>query len=91
MNKTEMIMLIAKSGGITKKVASKIMDDLEVAIITEIKAEKKVTFGSLFTMVKTTSKERKGVNPATLEKITIKASNRIKFKALKKVKELLNQ
>lgn len=81
MNKTELVNAVAEKTGLTKPNAKKAVEAVIDTIgETLVEGDKVVLIGfGTFSVVE--KPERKGVNPRTKEKITIKARKNIKFKA----------
>ncbi len=88
MTKAELIEKMASDAGITKVAAGAALDSF-IANVTKTlkKKDGKVTLVGFGTFEKVRRKARKGRNPQTGETIKIKASNSVKFKAGKKLKE----
>lgn len=91
MNKEQIITIVAERTGMTKK-------DTRVVVETTIEAMREglISEGSLslfgFGKLEVKErKERKGTNPQTGEELIIKASNVVRFKTAKALKEELNQ
>ena len=81
MNKGELVEAIAKESKLAKKDAAAALDAVLTSVQKTLKKGNKVTligFGT-FQVVKRAA--RMGVNPATGEKIKIKAKKVVKFKA----------
>jgi len=88
MTKVELIDQMAGEAGISKAAAAKALNSLLENIAKAIKGKGgKITLPGLGTFSKVARKARKGVNPATGEKITIKARNAVKFRAGKALKD----
>jgi DNA-binding protein HU-beta len=88
MTKAELIEKMAKDAGITKAAAGAALDSLTAGITKALKKKDgKVTLVGFGTFSKVRRKARKGRNPQTGESIKIKASNVVKFKAGKKLKD----
>ena len=89
MNKADMIEAVAKDTGLTKKDAAAAIDSVINTIKKNLKKEpiQLVGFGT-FSVAK--RKARTGVNPATGEKIKIKASKVPKFKPGKALKDAVS-
>lgn len=88
MTKAELIEQMAQDAGITKTAAGAAIESLIDAITKTLKQKDgKVTLTGLGTFSKSLRKARNGRNPQTGETIKIKASNVVKFKAGKKLKE----
>ena len=75
MNKTEFITSVAEKSGLSKTDAKKAVDAFIETVSDEMKAGGKGSFSI------SERGERKGVNPATKQTITIPARKAIKFKA----------
>jgi len=88
MTKTELIDQMAGAAGVSKAEAAKALHSLLENIAEAIKAKGgKIILPGLGTFSKVARKARKGVNPATGEKITIKAHNAVSFKPGKVLKD----
>lgn len=88
MTKAELIEKMAEDAEITKVQASKALNSfMENVIATLKKKDGKVTLVGFGTFSKIRRKARKGRNPRTGEPIKIKASNVVKFKPGKKLRE----
>ncbi len=86
MNKGQLVEAIAKAAELSKKEAQAALEATLATIQKSLKKKDNVTligFGT-FSVVK--RKARTGINPATGEKIKIKAKNVVKFKAGSKLK-----
>ena len=88
MTKAELIEQMANDAGITKVAATKALESMISGITkSHKKKDGKITLTGFGTFAKSRRKARKGRNPQTGETIKIKASNTVKFKAGKKLKE----
>ncbi len=88
MTKAELVEAMAKDAGISKAAASKALDSFTANVTKALKKKDgKVTLVGFGTFSKTRRKARTGRNPQTGEVIKIKASNAVKFKAGKKLKD----
>ena len=88
MTRAELVDTIAEEAGITKVEADAALSSLQNGIATALKKKNgKITLTGFGTFSKSHRKARKGRNPKTGEEITIKATNVIKFKPGKKLKE----
>ena len=88
MTKADLIELMAKDAGITKAAAGKALASFTDGITKALKKKDgKVTLVGFGTFSKVRRKGRKGRNPQTGETIKIKASNVVKFKAGKALKD----
>lgn len=90
MNKTELATAIAEKAELTKKDAEKFLSAFSEAIVDALKNDEKVQLVGFGTFEKRHRSAREGFNPATKEKIQIKASNAPAFKAGKAFKDALN-
>ncbi|MBT8353141.1 MAG: HU family DNA-binding protein [Desulfofustis sp.] len=88
MTKTELVEKIAKDTGITKVAAAGAVNSFLGNITKELKKKNgKVTLVGFGTFTKVRRKARKGRNPQTGETIKIKASNSVRFKPGKTLKD----
>jgi len=88
MTKAELVDVMAKDASISKAAAAKALDSFTANVTKALKKKDgKVTLVGFGTFSKTRRKARKGRNPQTGETIKIKASNAVKFKAGKKLKD----
>ena len=74
MNKAELIASVAEKSGMTKKAASEAVEAVFATISETLANEEKVTIVGFGTFEVRERKARKGVNPATKEKIMIPAT-----------------
>ena len=81
MNKTELIAQIAEGAGLCKVDAKKALDAAIEATVAALKKGDKVQIPGIITLAVEERAARKGINPATKEKIEIAAKKVIKFKA----------
>ena len=90
MTKTELVDLMAKDAEISKVAAGKALQSFMEGVTKALKKKDgKVTLVGFGTFSKVRRKARKGRNPQTGEDIKIKASNAVKFKAGKKLKDAI--
>ena len=88
MTKAELVEKMAKDAGISKVAASAALSSFMEGIAKALKKKDgKVTLVGFGTFSKIRRKARKGRNPQTGAAIKIKASNVVKFKPGKKLKE----
>ena len=88
MNKAELIEQMAKDTNISKSAAGQALDSFIAGITDALKKKDgKVTLTGFGTFQKTHRKARKGRNPQTGAPIKIKATNVVKFRAGKKLKD----
>ena len=90
MNKTQLVEKIAKAADISKAKADLAFKEMFSAITKSIKKGEDVTIFGFGTFSRVSYKAKMGVNPATGERIKIKARKAPKFKASKAFKELVN-
>jgi DNA-binding protein HU-beta len=88
MTRAELIEQMAQDAEITKTAAAAAIESLIGAIAETLKKKDgKITITGFGTFSKSRRKARNGRNPQTGETIKIKASNVVKFKPGKKLKE----
>jgi len=89
MNKGELIAAVAKEAGLSKASAEKAVN----SVLENIKksAKKGVQLIGFGSFVLSKRKARSGRNPQTGEKIKIKASTAVKFRAGAEFKKLVNK
>lgn len=88
MTKAELVEKMAADAKISKAAAGNALDSFITSVTKTLKKKDgKVTLVGFGTFSKARRKARKGRNPQTGEPIKIKASNVVKFKAGKKLKE----
>ena len=88
MTKVELVEKMAKDAGITKAAAGTALASFIDGVTKALKKKDgKLTLVGFGTFSKSHRKARKGRNPQTGETIKIKASNVVKFKAAKKLKD----
>ena len=88
MTKMELIEKIAKDAKISKAAANTALNSFTDSVTKALKKKDgKITLIGFGTFSKVRRKARKGRNPQTGEAIKIKASNVVKFKAGKKLKD----
>ncbi len=95
MTKADLIEKMAAEADISKAAAAKALDAFVDGVTDGLKPddekEAKVTLVGFGTFSKVRRKARKGRNPQTGEEITIKATDVVKFKPGKKLKESLQK
>ena len=88
MTKAELVEKMAMDASISKTAAGSALDSFIDSVTKALKKKDgKVTLVGFGTFAKTRRKARKGRNPQTGETIKIKASNVVKFRAGKKLKD----
>lgn len=90
MTKAELVDEMAKDAEISKVAAAEALNSMMTNITKALKKKDgKVTLVGFGTFSKVRRKARKGRNPQTGAEIKIKASNVVKFKAGKKLKDAI--
>ena len=90
MTKAEMVEKMAKDAGISKAAANKALNSFVDSVKKALKKKDgKVTLVGFGTFSKSRRKARKGRNPQTGETIKIKASNTVRFKPAKGLKDAI--
>lgn len=87
MNKAELVSAIAADAGVTKSVASKVLDSVINNVTESLKKGDKVTLVGFGTFSVTKRKARTGRNPQTGKEIKIPARKVAKFRAGAKLAE----
>lgn len=90
IKKSELIVKASIEANQETQLVAEVFDTMVEILREEIEAERRVTILGFGTFEPKLNRERNGVNPATGEKLLIKASKSIKFKAGKSFKDLLN-
>ncbi len=91
MTKDEMITMMAKNSGITKKQATEALTTFMSNVTGQLKRGKKVSFSGFGTFSVSKRKARKGRNPQTGATINIPATKVPVFKAGKHLKEAVKK
>ncbi len=91
MNKSELIVAVAKNADISKKDAEKAVTALFDIIVDEVSEGNDIRIVGFGTFECRERKERTGCNPRTNEKITIPASKVPAFKAGKAFKDAVDK
>ena len=90
MTKAELVEKMAKDAGISKVAAAAALNSFMANVTKALKKKNgKVTLVGFGTFAKIRRKARKGRNPQTGDPIKIKASNVVKFRAGKKLKDAI--
>lgn len=90
MTKAELITKIAEDSGLSKSQADKVLSTLVDVMTNEIKTNGSVTLASLGSFNVVRREARKGHNPKTMAPMDIPASNAVKFKCAKALKDAVN-
>jgi DNA-binding protein HU-beta len=90
MTKAELVEMMAKDAGISKTAAASALNSFTASVTKALKKKNgKVTLVGFGTFAKIRRKARKGRNPQTGAPIKIKASNVVKFRPGKKLKDAI--
>jgi len=90
MTKADLVGQMAKDANISKAAANKALNSFIGSVTKALKKKDgKITLVGFGTFAKVRRKARKGVNPATGEKIKIKARNAVRFKPGKGFKDAI--
>lgn len=87
MTKSQLIEHLANAGGITKKQAQAVMNELVHTIVKSVKKGDPVKLPGLGTFRKVQTKARMGRNPQTGEPVKIPARKKVRFTVAKSFKE----
>ena len=87
MTKSELVDQIAKKTGSTKAAAEKVLQGFPDSVQEALVSEGKITLTGFGTFAVETRKARTGRNPRTGEPMNIPATNVVKFRAGKNLKE----
>lgn len=87
MTKAELIAKIAEKASITKSAAETFLNAFLSSVEDTLKTEQKLFLSGFGTLVVEKRKERTGRNPRTGQAIQIPASNVVKFRPAKALKE----
>ena len=90
MNKTELIAAVAEKTELDKKEAEKVVSAVFDTIVEKVAAGEDIRIVGFGTFECRERKERTGVNPRTMEQITIPASKIPAFKAGKAFKDAVD-
>ena len=87
MTKSQLMTVLSEKTELSKKDVVTLMDELAVLAYSEVKKEGEFVVPGFGKLVKAHRKARMGVNPATGEKIQIKAKTVVKFRLAKAAKD----
>ena len=90
LTKKDLVNSIYMQIGFSKKMSERLIDDLLITIIDNLKAEKKLKISKFGTFSIRNKKSRIGRNPITKENKIIIDRNVVLFKASKEFKDLVN-
>lgn len=89
MNKTDLINSLSEETMFSKKDVSRVLDALTRIVIRTLKKGNKLQWSGLGTFTLACRPARKGINPATKERIDLPETHVPKFKAGKSFKEMV--
>ena len=87
MTKSQLVGLLAEKAGVTKAVATGMLETLASAALSETKKNGQFVLPGIGKLVKSQRKARMGRNPQTGESIKIPAKTVVKFRVAKAAKE----
>ncbi len=87
MTKSQLMTALAETTGLAKKDVANFFDELANLAYSEVKGNGEFVLPGFGKLVKAHRKARMGVNPATGEKIQIKAKTVVKFRLAKAAKD----
>ncbi|MDI3308763.1 MAG: HU family DNA-binding protein [Acetobacteraceae bacterium] len=90
VNKQDLVAIVAEAGDLPKSRAGDVLDAVFEAITKSLKKKQEVRLVGFGTFSTTRRKAGKGRNPRTGEEIKIPASNTVRFKAGKGLKDAVN-
>ncbi len=90
MNKMDLISSVAETADLSKAKAAEVVDAVFGAIEKSLKSKEEVRLVGFGTFVTAAREASKGRNPRTGEEIDIPASNSVRFKAGKTLKDAVN-
>ena len=91
MNKTELIDAMATNASISKVVARKALDGFIKSVSQALRKGDKVALSGFGAFSVSERASRVGVNPSTMETMTIEAKNVVKFKAGAELSDRINK
>lgn len=87
MLKSDLVQVVADSTGLTKKAAGQALDAVLDAVVDALKSGDEVLLTGFGKFYVSHVAEKQGINPQTLQPLTIPAHNSPKFKAGKGLKD----
>jgi DNA-binding protein HU-beta len=87
MTKSQLVGLLAEKMGVTKAVATGMLETLAAAALSETRKNGQFVLPGIGKLVKSQRKARMGRNPQTGESIKIPAKTVVKFRVAKAAKE----
>ena len=91
LNKKGLAEAVAKECDLTKKKSEEVINAVFAEISKTLSEKGSVDIYGFGKFDLSHREERQGINPATKEKITIKASDSVRFKASKSLKSAVNK
>jgi len=85
MTKQELVAAVAREAGLTKTDAERAINAFTKVVLRTVKKGDKVTLVGFGTFSRLKRQARMGINPATKERIRIRARKVLKFKPSEKV------
>jgi DNA-binding protein HU-beta len=89
MNKTELINSLSEETTFSKKDITRVLDALTRTIVRLLKKDDKLQWSGFGTFTVSCRPARKGINPATKQRIDLPETRVAKFKAGKNLKEMV--
>ena len=89
MTQAQTVAALADTQGVSKKDAKSFLENLAALAVTQTKKAGEFTIPGIGKLVKSERKARWGRNPATGEKIRIKARKVVKFRVAKAAKDAI--
>lgn len=89
MTQSQVVSALAEQTDLNKKVAKQFLENLSALAVKETKRNGQFTIPGIGKLVKSERKARWGRNPATGEKIRIKAKKVVKFRVAKAAKDAI--
>ncbi|MDR2405777.1 MAG: HU family DNA-binding protein [Deltaproteobacteria bacterium] len=90
MTKAELVARLAEDAHINQAQATKALQSFIATVTEQVKDTGAITIAGLGTFAVSRRKARSGINPRTKEPLKIPASNTVRFKCAKALKEYLN-
>ena len=87
MLKSDLVQVVADKNGLSKKSAAQALDAVMDAVVQALKAGDQVLLTGFGKFYVSRVAEKQGINPQTLQPLTIPAHNSPKFKAGKALKD----
>jgi len=91
MNKKDVASAVAEQAGIPRAEAERMLNSILEVITGSLNKGEKVTLSGFGAFEVSQTRAREGRNPRTGEKVQIPSKRKVKFKAGKKLSEILNR